>query len=78
LKKQKIYVEIGDGCYQGATNLPEGCTIEVIDWDNLLGDEADTAQEWNRLDAEARAFVEEHYPVDYKNVVRKLGSLGSN
>jgi hypothetical protein len=74
MKEQKIYVEISGGCYQSATNVPEGWAIELIDWDNLLGDAADTAEEWNRLDVEAQEFIKENYPEDYKRVLRGLPS----
>ena len=61
----KIFVHISGGCYQDSHNLPEGYAIEVIDWDNLLS-EGDTAQEWNRFDAETKQFIRENYPEEFK------------
>ena len=78
MKQRRIFLEIRGGCYESVTNLPNGFRIEVIDWDNLLGDEADTQQEWKRLDTEAQTFVEENYPADYENIVRRLESLVRN
>jgi hypothetical protein len=71
---KKIYIEISGGCYQSSANVPEGWGIEVIDWDNLLADAADTAKEWKRLNVEARAFIKETYPEDYKRVLVRLSS----
>jgi hypothetical protein len=65
--KTKIYVEISGGCYVNAANVPHGHAVELIDWDNLLGD-SDTKREWNRLDAEAQEFIRENYPRDYRKL----------
>jgi hypothetical protein len=75
--EKKIYVEISGGCYVSATNVPQGHSVELIDWDNLLGD-GDTEQEWNRLAAEARAFIKKSYPLDYAEILRRLGSPRTN
>lgn len=69
--EKRIYVEISGGCYVSATNVPAGHAVEVIDWDNLLGD-GDTQQEWNRLGAEARAFIKGNYALDYAEILRRL------
>ncbi len=69
--EKKIYVEISGGCYVSATNVPAGHAVELIDWDNLLGD-GDTEQGWNRLDVEAQAFIKENYPLDYAEILRRL------
>lgn len=69
----KIYVNISGGCYQCAANVPEGHRIEVIDWDNLLGDE-DATEEWNRFDTEARQFIRDDYPKEYKLIQTRLRS----
>jgi hypothetical protein len=71
--EKKIYVEISRGCYVNAANVPHGYAVELIDWDNLLGN-GDTKQEWNRLDVEARAFIKENYPRDYREILRRLES----
>lgn len=75
MKDKKIYVEISGGCFQSAANVPTGWAIELIDWDNLLGDAADTAKEWNRLDVEAQEFIKTNYPEDHRSVLRRLSSL---
>ena len=70
----KIYVNISGGCYQCAENVPEGHKIEIIDWDNLLGNEA-TSEEWNRFDAETKQFIRDNYPKEYELVQNRLRSL---
>ncbi len=72
MNETKIYIEISGGCYQSSANVPEGWRIELIDWDNLLGDAADTAEEWNRLNVEARAFIKDAYPEDYERILLRL------
>lgn len=69
----RIYVNISGGCYQCAENVPERHAVEVIDWDNLLGD-GDTADEWNRFDNEVRQFIRDNYPQEYKLIRDRLGS----
>jgi len=75
MKEPTIYLEISGGCYQGATNVPEGFGILLIDWDNLLGDAADTAEEWRRLDVRAHRFIRDNYPDDYRRILARLSSL---
>jgi hypothetical protein len=75
--KTKIYFEISGGCYVNAANVPQGYAVELIDWDNLLGDSG-TKQEWNRLDAEAQEFIRENYPLDYREITRRLESPGTD
>ena len=72
--ERRIYIEISGGCYQCSANVPEGWRVELVDWDNLLGDAADTAEEWKRLDAETRAFVRKTYPEDYKSILATFSS----
>ncbi|MGH9683162.1 MAG: hypothetical protein ACRD4S_06090 [Candidatus Acidiferrales bacterium] len=67
----KIYVSISGGCYQCAEKVPEGIAIEVIDWDNVLGD-GGTAEEWERFDAEARQFIRGNYPKEYQMIQDRL------
>jgi hypothetical protein len=68
----KIYLGLSGGCYQGARNVPSGYNVEVLDWDNLLGDEEDTTKEWDRLDAEAKQFVKANYPQEYRLIQKRL------
>ena len=72
MNEKRIYIEISGGCYQSSANVPEGWRIELIDWDNLLGDTADTAEEWKRLDVDARTFIQEKYPEDYRRILTTL------
>jgi hypothetical protein len=72
MNEQKIYIEISGGCFQNAANVPEGWAIELVDWDNLLGDAADTASEWNRLEIEAQEFIKENCPDDYKRILKAM------
>ena len=70
--RMKIYVGLSGGCYQGARNVPLGYNIEVLDWDNLLGDENDTTKEWGRLDMDARQFIRVNYPHEYQLIQKRL------
>ena len=74
MKERTIYVEISGGCYRGATNVPGGWAVDLIDWDNLLGDGADTAEEWTRLSVKARKFITENCPDDYERVLERLAA----
>jgi len=74
MREQKIYIEVSGGCYQSATSVPKGWAVKVIDWDNLLGDFADTAEEWKRLDVETREFIKVNYPDDVRNILIRLSS----
>lgn len=72
MEEKKIFIEISGGCFQSAAGIPSGYTLELIDWDNLLGDTADTAREWGLLDLEARNFIERTYPHDYRRIQSRL------
>lgn len=69
---RKIYVSLSGGCYQDTRNVPHGYSIEVLDWDNLLGDEDDAAKEWGRLKTEAKQFVKIKYPYEYHLIQERL------
>lgn len=72
MPQRNIFIEISGGCFQNAVGVPKGHKIELIDWDNLLGDGADTAHEWSRLDDETRTFIRREYPSDYRRVLSRL------
>jgi hypothetical protein len=72
MAQRKIFIEISGGCFQNAAGVPKGYEIELIDWDNLLGDGADTPRDWARLDAETRRFIRGRYPDDYRRVLARI------
>ena len=72
MAQRTIFIEISGGCFRNAAGVPKGYAVELIDWDNLLGDGADTARDWVRLGAEAREFVQRNYPDDYRRVLARI------
>ena len=74
MARQQILIEISGGCFQKATGVPRGYEIELIDWDNLLGDDADTAHEWRRLGNRARTFIRRRYPDDHQRVLARIAA----
>jgi hypothetical protein len=77
MAQRKIFIEVSGGCFQNAAGVPKGYEIDLIDWDNLLGDAADTPQEWVRLGAEARRFVRRKYPKEYQQVLSRIVAAAS-
>lgn len=71
---QRLYVHVEGGCYRGADHVPANCTIQVIDWDNLLADDAAPA-DWKRLDREAQQFIMKNYPTEYRIIAKRLRSV---
>jgi hypothetical protein len=74
MARRKIFIEISGGCFQNAVGVPKGYQIDLIDWDNLLGDATDSPREWVRLGAEARRFVRLKYPDEYRQVLSRIAS----
>lgn len=77
MARAKIFIEISGGCFQNAACVPKGYEVDLIDWDNLLGDGADTALEWKRLGSKARSFIKSTYPEDYRQVLSRLSPPSS-
>jgi hypothetical protein len=77
MAQRKIFIEVSGGCFQNAAGVPKGYEIDLIDWDNLLGDGADTPREWVRLGAAARRFVRRKYPEEYRRVLSRIISFSS-
>jgi hypothetical protein len=77
MAQRKIFIEVSGGCSRNASGVPKGYEIDLIDWDNLLGDGADTPREWVRLGAGARRFVRRKYPEEYQLVLSRIISLSS-
>jgi len=73
MARRRIFVEISGGCFQHVTGVPRGYELELIDWDNLLGDDADTAREWITLGPRTRTFIRQQYPEDYNEVMKRIG-----
>lgn len=74
---REIFIEISGGCFQNAAGVPKGYKIDLIDWDNLLGDSADTPREWVRLSTKAQRFVRRRYPEEYRLVLSTIASAVS-
>lgn len=72
MAQRKIFIEITGGCFQNAAGVPKGYEIELIDWDNLLGDRADTSRDWARMSSEAQEFIRRRYPNDYQRVLARI------
>lgn len=71
---RKIFIEISGGCFQNAAGVPKGHAVELIDWDNLLGDGAETAHDWQRLAPESRNFIRRRYPEECKKIMSRIGA----
>jgi hypothetical protein len=78
MAQRKIFIEVSGGCFQSASGVPKGYEIDLIDWDNLLGDGADTARDWIRLGAEARKFIKRTYPEQYQQVLSRISGPASD
>lgn len=74
MAKREIYIEISGGCFQNASRVPKGYKIELIDWDNLLGDGADTAHDWHRLAPGGRNFIRRRYPEEFKKILARIAA----
>lgn len=72
MTRGKIFVEVTGGCFQRAVGVPKGYEIELIDWDKLLGDGADTSRDWARFGAEAQEFIGRKYLSDYQHVLARI------
>lgn len=69
-EKVKVIVEVNGGC---VSNVVAGSfvDVQVIDWDNLLGDSGsatDTRKAWEELSKDAREFVEREYPEEFGKI----------
>jgi hypothetical protein len=62
-KRQPVIVEVNGGVVTNVWNAGENWA--VLDWDNLLGDGADTVHEWNELSPTVREFIRREYPEDF-------------
>jgi hypothetical protein len=61
-KRQPVIVEVNGGVVTNVWNAGENWA--VLDWDNLLGDGADTVKEWNELSPIMQEFIQREYPED--------------
>lgn len=68
-----MIVEVNGGAVTNVWNA--GRNWAVLDWDNLLGDGADTVNEWNRLSRAAREFIRREYPQDFAETLGTSESL---
>lgn len=65
-KRQPVIVEVNGGVVTNVWNAGENWV--VLDWDNLLGDGADTANGWNELSQAIQEFVRREYPEDFAKI----------
>jgi hypothetical protein len=65
-KRNPVIVEVNGGVVTNVWNAGEDWV--VLDWDNLLGDGAETASDWERLPARAREIVKREYPEEFGKI----------
>ena len=65
-KPQPVIVEVNGGVVTRVWNAGENWA--VLDWDNLLGDGADTANAWNELSQAMQEFIGREYPEDFAKI----------
>jgi hypothetical protein len=68
-KKKPVIIEVNSGV---VTNVWNCKNWEVLDWDNLLGDGADTSQEWSKLPERVQKIVQHEYPVDFARIMDRI------
>lgn len=68
-RNKPVIVEVNGGVVTNVWNCKDW---EVLDWDNLLGDGADTKQEWSKLPEEVQKFVEHDYPDDFARIMNRI------
>ncbi|MGA8678495.1 MAG: hypothetical protein WA867_20295 [Candidatus Acidiferrales bacterium] len=66
VKRQPLVVEANGGVVADVWNSGEHWVL--LDWDNLLGDGADTAKEWNELSQTVQEFIRGEYREDYATI----------
>jgi hypothetical protein len=71
--KPPVIVEVNGGV---VTNVWNCKNWVVLDWDNLLGDGADTKEEWSKLSDEARRIVHREYPEDFAAIQKRIKQAG--
>jgi hypothetical protein len=69
-KRQPVIVEVNGGVVTNVWNAGENWV--VLDWDNLLGDGADTANAWNELPPSVREFIRREYPEDFAKLAAAI------
>jgi len=71
-KPAPVFIEVSGGVVSSVKNCKQ--PYAVIDWDSLLGDAADTPQEWKRLSRPAQRFIESEYPEDFDKIQDRIAS----
>lgn len=66
----RVIVEVNGGC---VSNVVAGdfVDVQVLDWDNLLGDGStaeNTRDTWNQLPEHVQEYVKENYPEDFDKI----------
>ena len=74
-KRQPVIVEVNGGVVTNVWNAGEDWA--VLDWDNLLGDGADTVNEWNELSPTMQEFVCREYPEDFAKITDAIAKIAS-
>jgi hypothetical protein len=70
-KRQPVVVEVNGGVVTHVWNA--GDDWVVLDWDNLLGDGADSASAWNELSPRMQEFIQREYPEDFAKIAGAIG-----
>jgi hypothetical protein len=69
--KTRILVEVTGGIAD-VTVAPKHAEVEVLDWDNLLGDTGnaqDTKRTWDYVAGWVREYVKENYPEQWEKIM---------
>lgn len=67
--KPPVVVEVNGGVVSNVWNCEDWI---VLDWDLLLGDSADTKEEWSRLSDQAKEIVKREYHEDYDKIMKRI------
>lgn len=74
-KRQPVIVEVNGVVVTNVWNAGENWA--VLDWDNLLGDGADTVNEWNELSPSMQEFIQHEYPEDFAKIAGAIAKSAS-
>ena len=72
-KSCPVFIEVSGGVVSSVKNCRQ--SYALIDWDNLLGDAADTREEWKQLSKTAQRFIESEYPEDFDKIQDRIAGL---
>jgi hypothetical protein len=67
--RKPVIVEVNGGV---VTNVWNCKNWQVLDWDNLLGDGADTKEQWSTLSEQVQKIVQHAYPEDFARIMDRI------